>query len=322
MTDDKPAPLTPPHDGMPSVSNSGPTSSGPTGEAAGHLCPECAKGSAAPPSSLYAIGRLEARFPSLGIEREFQQRLASMPSGETSESKRMTLRRVLEANPYLAARMCYVLMVSGYPAYIVTPAGAYLREALFSAVSGEGHWCVVIGKVGPMASPNTCQGVLAPLALANQIYAFSLADWLASLRLRLQGALDIRKIKLATFETTARELFERIVESTENLGATDQHRALNYALMQHPGIFLAAAERVGRQVLERIETRLIRGPGPRQVVAIVLTFLDVATGVPERQFCRVDVTEEWPFVAGDGGSAHSPLGLMPFVDNELFAMSF
>ena len=64
----------------------------------------------------------------------------------------------------------------------------------------------------------------------------------------------------------------------------------------------------------------IRGPGPR-VVAIVLTFLDTTTGVPERLFCRVDVTEEWPFVAGEGAS-QSPIGLTPFVDNELFGMAF
>ena len=63
----------------------------------------------------------------------------NMPAGDSAaEPRRALLRRVLEANPYLGARMCYVLMVSGYPAYIVTPAGAYLREALFTAV-GDGE---------------------------------------------------------------------------------------------------------------------------------------------------------------------------------------
>lgn len=294
-----------------------------SGETPGNVCPECSRASSgAPPAYLYAIGRLEARFPSLGIEREFQQRLAGLPAAEASGAKRIVMRRVLEANPYLAARMCYVLMVSGYPGYIVSPAGAYLRESLFSAISVQDNWCAVIGKVGPMAGAGTCQGVMAPLALADQIYSFSLAEWQTSLRARLEKTLESRKIEVSTFETTAQELFARIVESTENLGVTDPHRALNFALMQHPGIFLAAAERVGRQVLERIETRQIRGPGPRRVVAIILTFLDIATGVPERLFCRIDVTEEWPFVAGEAGSTHSPLGLMPYVDNELFSMSF
>src|SRR5258707_15380305 len=103
--------------------------------------------------------------------------------------------------------MCYVLMVSGYPAYIVSPAGAYLRGPLFNAIGIEGNWCAVIGKVGPMASPGTCQGVMAPLALADQIYSFSLAEWQASLRTRLEKTLESRKIKRASFEKTAQELF-------------------------------------------------------------------------------------------------------------------
>jgi hypothetical protein len=313
MSDDKDTAQTPAPEGTDMPFGSGETSG---------LCPQCGAGTAPPPAFLYAIGRLEARFPSLGIEREFQQRHATMPPGEATATRRAVLRHVLESNPYLAVRMCYLLMVSGYPAYVVTPAGAYLRESLFNAIGEGGHWCVVIGKVGPMASPGTCQGVLAPIALADQIYTFSIEQWLASLRTRVEKALDARNIAVPTFDAAARDLFERIIASAENLGATDAHRALNYALMQHPGIFLAAAERAGRQVLDRIETRIIRGLGPRRVVAIVLTFLDIATGVPERLFCRIDVTEEWPFVAGEAGVSQSPLGLMPFVENELLGLAF
>lgn len=299
-----------------------PTAAAPGSGVAGHACPECSQRMAAPPPDLYAIGRLEARFPSIGLEREFQHRLAVLPADERSGTKKATLRRVLQANPYLAVRMCYVLMVAGYPAFIVSLAGAYLRETLFSAIGDDDQWCTIIGKVGPMASPGTCQGLLAPIAMADQIYSFSMENWLTSLRRRLEKPLERHKMKPEMFDGIAGELFERIVHSTENLGATDAHRALNYALMQHPGIFLAAAERSGRSVLDRIETRLIRGLGPRRLVAIVLTFLDSASGVPERLFCRVDVTEEWPFVAGDAGTSHSPLGLTPFVETEVFGLSF
>ncbi|MCA9499519.1 MAG: hypothetical protein KC588_10035 [Nitrospira sp.] len=292
-----------------------------SGVAPVHPCSQCAPMTSTPLGHLYAIGKLEARFPSLGIEREFQQRLASTAQTEHAENKRQVVRRVLENYPYLALRMCYVLMVSGYPAYIVKPAGSYLRESLFTAIGEKDHWCSVIGSVGPMATPDTCQGVLAPIAVADQIYAFSTEEWLASLKKRLKKALDSHKIEGKTFDTTAPDLFERVIGSTENLGATDAHRALNYAVMQHPGIFLAAAQRIGRQTLDRIETRLIRGLGPRRIVAIVLTFLDISTGVPERLFCRIDITEEWPFVAGEGGSTQSPLGLMPFVENELFGLA-
>jgi hypothetical protein len=107
-------------------------------------------------------------------------------------------------------------------------------------------------------------------------------------------------------------MFREIVCMPENLGVSDGHRALNYLLVQHPGIFLAAAERRGHR-LDRIETRVMQAMGTRRHVAVILTFLDLATGVPERLYCSVDVTEEWPFVVGaEGGMA--PLGMAPFVE--------
>ena len=50
---------------------------------------------------------------------------------------------------------------------------------------------------------------------------------------------------------------------------------------------------------------------------MILTFVDLATGVPERLFARVDITEEWPFVAEGTDGGRSPLGLRPFVENAL-----
>jgi hypothetical protein len=51
-----------------------------------------------------------------------------------------------------------------------------------------------------------------------------------------------------------------------------------------------------------------------RVVTIILTFIDLTTGVPERLFSRVDVTEEWPFVADVSHGGAPPLGLQPFVE--------
>jgi hypothetical protein len=138
----------------------------------------------------------------------------------------------------------------------------------------------------------------------------------------LKPALTARKIDPDAFNQLARDIFERVVTSVENIGVTDAHRALNYLLMQHPGPFLAAAERAKTQTLDRVETREIQGLGARRVVAVILTFLDVTTGVPERLFCRVDVTEEWPFIADSADGARSPLGMVPYVDNAVWGIPY
>ena len=107
------------------------------------------------------------------------------------------------------------------------------------------------------------------------------------------------------------------MRSTENVGATDTHRALNYLLVQHPGIFLAAAERSHRE-LDRIDTQIIQCGAVRKHVAVIFSFIDHVTGVADRLFTRVDVTEEWPFVV-DSEGAVGPLGLQPYVENSLLA---
>jgi hypothetical protein len=55
------------------------------------------------------------------------------------------------------------------------------------------------------------------------------------------------------------------------------------------------------------------GASARRIVSVIRTFIDRATGVPERLFTRVDVTEEWPFVADSMQGGAIPLGLSPYI---------
>jgi hypothetical protein len=239
--------------------------------------------------------------------------------------RRERISRVLETNSHLASRVCYTFSIGGVPAYIVVPTGWQLRLDLLRAIASSGcqeHWSVLIGRRGPLSTPTTCGGILAPIVACDQVYSFTLDEWRVSLESNLGPALKAKKIDSKMFIQTTRELFEHIVGSTENLGVTNAHRALNYLVMQHAGLFLAAAERSGKQLLDRIETREIQGIGTRQVIAVIMTFLDLTTGVPERLFCRVDVTEEWPFVADSADGSRSPFGLLPFVDNGIWGMPF
>jgi len=57
-------------------------------------------------------------------------------------------------------------------------------------------------------------------------------------------------------------------------------------------------------------------------IIVILTFIDLATGVPERMFCRVDTTEEWPFLSDDIEGRRSPLGLLPYVEHGMLGMPY
>lgn len=279
-----------------------------------------------PDQFIYALGKIDVRFPSLGIEREFQQREVQLPPHKGQPLKRTErIRLVLENNHHLGSRVCYLFTIGGLPAYILTPPTWSLRESVLQAIERSvdpDYWCVLIGRRAAASSPTSCGGILAPVVACDQLYSFSFQEWQASLSARLKPALTARKIDPDAFNQLARDIFERVVTSVENIGVTDAHRALNYLLMQHPGPFLAVAERAKTQTLDRVETREIQGLGARRVVAIILTFLDLTTGVPERLFCRVDVTEEWPFIADSTDGARSPLGMIPYVDNAVWGMPY
>ena len=303
----------------------------PTGAPSAHgaaCCAECGRQQQGTDLEqyIYAIGRLEVRFPTVGIQQEFQQRERSGARGSSQQAtsapistRGERLHDVLSRNLHLARRVCWLLMVGRIPAYIVVPSSSDVLQAMLDGIRNPNpdRNDLVIGRRIGNASPTTCGGVLAPVAACDQIYSFALDEWGRSLAAQAEPLLKTKKIGADVFTAHARELFERVAQSTENTGGLDTHRALNYLVVQHPGFFAAAAERVSDHVLERIETRLVQGGDFRRVVAVILTFVDRNTGVAERLFCRIDVTEEWPFLADGPEGRATQLGMQPFIENTL-----
>ena len=266
---------------------------------------------------VYAIGSLDVRFPSLGIEREYQQRERAIDNLPPARGGR--IRAVIERNPHLGLRIGYVFVIGGSPAFALTPATGSLRESFLTAISQmqePEHSCVVIGRVGTFTNPAAFGGLLLPTVSVDQLYVFSAKDWQDELSRVAQPALESRKIDAKQFKSISRTMFREMTSMPENVGVSDGHRALNYLLVQHPGIFLAATER-SHHVLDRIETRPIQASGGRRHIAVILSFLDRGTGVPERMYCTVDVTEEWPFVVSAEGALPA-LGLAPYVENVMY----
>jgi hypothetical protein len=285
-------------------------------------CPECASRAPLAPQQeqfAYVIGRIDVRFPSLGIEREYQQRERAL-SDLPKQPRNARVRAVLEQNPHLATRVGWILSIGGNPAFALNPATPGLKESFFNALSSTheiDHFCVVIGRVGPFVNPANFGGLLLPVLLVDQMYVSTQGEWAVSLGKSAQAVLKTHKIGDELFQTVSRDIFRDVTGMPDNMGISDGHRALNYLLVQHPGMFLAAAQRENH-LLDRIETRVQQTAGGRQHVAVIMTFVDRACGIAERVFCSVDITEEWPFVVGGDGSTF-PLGFAPFLENGFYA---
>jgi hypothetical protein len=86
-------------------------------------------------------------------------------------------------------------------------------------------------------------------------------------------------------------VFDRIMQMTDNAGATDEHRALNYLTVRYPAIYAAVAQAQGRNCsLTAVDLRPSTLSGVRNIVEVIFSFTDRATDVVEKQFLRVDVS--------------------------------
>ncbi|MDF0668721.1 MAG: hypothetical protein P0119_21935 [Nitrospira sp.] len=258
-------------------------------------CATCGGATGVPvkPSFVYAIGRVEARFPNLAAEKEFAQ--ATGRSDTAGKTDQQSFHAVLSKreNRYLVRQLCWVLTVQGLETYLLVPRDPADMDLLVEAIRPApslNDIDVVIGMRGPIAPPEMCNGLLVPIVAFDQIYSFN-RDAL------IKAIPKPEKTKAEEFAPAAEELFNRVIQLTDNAGATDDHRALNYLAMRYHGIYAKAAEEFGKDCsLTGVEVRPSPLSGTRNIVDVIFAYTNRNTDYTEKCCVRCDVTEEFPFL--------------------------
>ncbi|MCU1408662.1 MAG: hypothetical protein JWM23_742 [Microbacteriaceae bacterium] len=259
---------------------------------------------AAPPSPVrsslsdaayvYALGSVEPRFPSLGVEREYAQALGRYNTEGKNELEALQTVLSKRENRYLARQMCWVFNVERLPTYVLVPRDPADLELLTDAVrtsAGNGDLDVVIGLLGPLAPPEACGGLVLPVVAFDQIYSFSRDELIDAIPLP-EGEADEEQ-----FRQSAAELFDRFLQVADNAGAIDEHRALNYLALRYSHIYANAIEaHRAEKSLTGIEVRPSRLSGPQRVLDVIMYYTHRRTDVTEAYFVRVDVSGEFPFL--------------------------
>jgi hypothetical protein len=258
-------------------------------------CPTCgagAAGSLASPSYVYVLGQIEERYPRPSVEKEVAQ--ATGRAETAGRTDRQAFYQILSQreNRYLARQLCWVLSVQGIETYLLQPSDPADLDLLINAI--EPHqtpWIsTVIGVQGPIAPPDYCNGLMLPIVVFDQIYTFS-RDSLINEIPRPEA------ISADTFGPAANELFDRIMQMTDNAGSTDQHRALNYCAVRYPAVYAKTAEAFGAgSSLSSVDVNPSPLSGTRNIVEVVFSYTNRSTDYTEKWFVRVDVTEEFPFL--------------------------
>ena len=264
-------------------------------QSAPEACPSClAAAHAMPPSYVYAIGRIEARFPNLAIEKELAQ--ATNRSETAGKTDQQTFHAVLSErkNRYLVRQVCWVFTIQGLETYLLQPRDAADIDLLVDAIRptpNPGDLDVVIGHRGPIAPPQICNGLMIPLVAFDQIYSFDRATLIDAIP-------KPEKTTAAQFRPAAEELFHRIMQMTDNAGATDDHRALNYLAMRYPAIYVKASEQFVRDCsMASVEVRPSPLSSTRNIVDVIFSYKNRNSDCCENFSVRVDVTNEFPFLA-------------------------
>jgi len=257
-------------------------------------CPTCGGGVAglAASSHVYALGQIEARFPRPSVEKEMAQ--ATGRAETAGRTDQQAFHQVLSRreNRYLARQLCWVLMIQGLETYILVPRDPADIDLLISAIEPQPTpWIsTVIGIRGPIAPPEYCNGLMVPIVILDQIYTFSRDSLIEQIPRPDQIAAQ-------DFEPAARELFDRIIQMTDNAGATDEHRALNYLAVRYPAIYGRAAQSFARDFsLTAVEARSSSLSATRKIVDVIFSYTNRNTDFTEKFFVRCDVTEEFPFL--------------------------
>jgi len=244
-------------------------------------------------SYVYSIGRVEARFPNLASEKEFAQ--VTGRTDTAGKTDQQTFHAVLSdrGNRYLVRQLCWVLTIQGLDTYLLLPRDPADIDLLVDAIrpaANANDIDVIIGVKGPIAPPEMCNGLMVPIVLFDQIYSFDRGTLIKAIP-------KPEKATAAQFGPAAEELFDRIMLLTDNAGATDEHRALNYIAMRYPAIYARAAEAYTQDFsLTGVEVRPSPLSSTRKIVDVIFTYSNRKTDFSEKYYVRCDVTEEFPFL--------------------------
>lgn len=250
-----------------------------------------------PPSPVYAIGKVEARFPSLALEKEFAQAVGREKTGGR-QTDQQTFHTVLlqRSNRYLLHRLCWVFTIEGLETYLLQPreeSGYDLLAEAVRPVPTPMDLDVIVGLKGPLAPPQMCNGLMVPIVLFDQLYSFDREGLVKA----IPRPKEIPEKQDSLFRASANELLERILQLADNAGATDEHRALNYLAVRYPAIYTVAAESHAKNCsLSGVEVRPSRLSGVRKILDVIFSYTHRESDVTEKYFVRVDVTEEFPFL--------------------------
>lgn len=248
-----------------------------------------------PPPHVYALGRIDFRFPSTGVEKEFAQTIGRTRTANLTDRQALCEALARQENRYLVRELTFVLTIHGMDTYVLEPLDPRDFDLLADAVRPRPRpddLDVVIGHRASCPAGGGCDEPAMPVVRFSQIYSFD-SD-------ALIGALDKpEQMSGEQFDDAAQELLSRIMLMADNTGAAPEHRAINYLAVRCPSIYRRTFEAHRDEAsLSSIVVRPSAVSDTRLVMDVVFAYTHRTTGVTDKHLFQVDVSERYPYLPG------------------------
>ncbi len=284
-------------------------------------------------SYVYSIGTVDARFPSIGVEKEYIQARAAIPPEDlANKTEREVKYKVLTyavgyrieideregdsdrdaqivryPNRYLARDMCWVFSMENIDTYILHPRTedelTQLIEMLNTPTATPlTDVNVVIGSLGSLSSPSLCNGLELPIVQINNIYSFEAEQLLDQLweqyQQQQENLSQSSNLSESDFKTAANDLFVRMMQLADNVGNLDEHRAVNYLALRSQQIYIQTAElfQDSKRLLKiTVKPSPLTEKSSRSVMEVIFTYATVDDS-RDVYYIVVDVSGMYPFL--------------------------
>lgn len=254
---------------------------------------DCGCHAAASEGFVYSVGRLEPRFPTLSLEKEFNQAAARMDTQGLTERQLQQNVFSLRENRYLLRQVCWVFSVQGLETYLLRMSDDGDHDLLIGSLrerSSPSDIDVVVGRRAGLSSPDMCNGLIVPVVQADQLYSFDRETLIAGLPLP-------ENMTRERLDASAQDVLDNLTQLADNLGASDEHRALNYLSLRYAAIYHQVADSHAQNLsLTGVTVRPSTLSQSRLIMDVVFSFTHRQTDVIQKYIVRVDVTEEFPFL--------------------------
>jgi len=268
------------------------------------------------------IGTIKPAFPSLSVEKEFLQAIEppippvdplTIPSPQSDAWYFQVLSKT--ANLYIAREMCWQFRMDAVSPYLVIPRSQNELLGIISASAPTPinvvDFDVVIGRMGPAAPPEMCNGLVVPTIVCDESFDFTNQQYIAAIIEKLkQGSGGVNPInppvpnpdpKLVAF------VFSTVLRMADNTGDTNNFRATNFLAVRYLQVYVLAYNMLTNNFspkladpagyfLNSVSVKPAPVQGNQVIVDVVFAFLGQSTNTLIRWFCRVNVSGEFPFL--------------------------